>query len=160
MKNKIAAAFLILITTTVIAHAQEGLGIGIIIGEPTGISLKKWLDGSHAFDAAAAWSFSENESFQLHADYLFHDFSLLSSGDMSGKLPVYFGVGGRIKMKKEGKGRNEKDVLFGVRVPFGISYLFANTPVDLFAEIVPVLDVVPDTKFDLNAAIGVRYYFR
>ena len=134
------------------ARGETGLGIGVIIGEPTGISIKKWIGETRAVDAAAAWSFSKNESFQLHADYLIHNFSLLKLEDLEGRLPVYYGVGCRIKL--------DEDALIGIRVPFGISYLFADAPVDLFIEIVPILDVAPDTDLDINAAIGVRYYFR
>jgi len=145
-----------------LAYAQDGIGVGVIVGEPTGISLKKWLNDKHAVDAAAAWSFSENDSFQFHADYLIHNFTLLKSDDIVGKLPVYFGLGGRLKLKEEnnGKGRNDDGALFGVRIPFGISYLFTDLPVDIFMEIVPILDVAPDTEFEINAGIGVRFYFR
>jgi len=31
--------------------------------------------------------------------------------------------------------------------------------VDIFFEIVPLLDLVPETDFGPNSAIGVRYYF-
>jgi len=144
------------------ARSDNGLGVGLIVGEPTGISVKKWIGETRAVDAAAAWSFSGNESFQFHADYLFHNFSLLQPKDFKGRLPVYFGVGCRIKLKdtNEEKGRNDEDTLLGIRIPLGISYLFADAPVDLFVEVVPILDVAPDTDLDINAAIGVRFYFQ
>ncbi|MFA6472384.1 MAG: hypothetical protein WCU00_10125 [Candidatus Latescibacterota bacterium] len=134
------------------ASAQSGLGIGVILGEPTGISAKKWVGSTRAFDAAAAWSFSHNTSFQIHADYLFHNFSILKPEGFSGRLPVYFGLGVRVKL--------DTDALVGIRIPFGITYLFADSPIDLFFEVVPVLDVLPDTEIDLNAAVGVRLYFK
>jgi hypothetical protein len=152
----------IIVTTATYTQAKEGLGVGIILGEPTGLTLKKWIDDRYAIDAAAAWSFSENDSFQLHADYLAHNFSFLKPVNIKkGRLPVYFGIGGRVKLKKENesKGRNDDDTLVGIRVPLGISYLFSDAPVDIFGEIVPLLDIVPDTEFDLNAAIGARFYF-
>lgn len=144
------------------ARADDGFGLGIIVGEPTGISVKKWLGRDRAIDAAAAWSFSENDSFQFHADYLVHNFGLLHTGSVGGRLPLYFGIGGRIKLEghDNDKGRNSHDALLGARIPLGISYLFAKAPVDLFLEIVPVLDIVPNTDFDINAAIGARFYFR
>lgn len=144
------------------AWAEDGIGVGVILGEPTGISVKKWIGKDRAIDAAAAWSFSENDSFQFHADYLVHNFGLLNTGSVGGRLPAYFGVGGRLKLQNgdNDKGRNNHNALLGVRVPFGISYLFSKAPVDIFAEIVPVLDVAPDTHFGLNGAIGARYYFR
>ena len=144
------------------AWAEDGLGIGVIAGEPTGISIKKWLSQDTAIDAAAAWSFTENDSFQFHADYLIHNFGVLKTEVAGGRLPVYFGIGGRIKLKNHGTNnrRNDNDALLGVRIPLGISYLFAKAPVDIFAEIVPVLDLTPATNFTLNGAIGARFYFR
>lgn len=143
------------------AYAVDGLGLGIIVGEPTGVSIKHWVSDRRAIDAAAAWSFSENDSVQLHADYLIHDFSLLRPEGLSGRMPVYAGLGLRLKLKDndDGPGRNVDDDLVGVRVPIGISYLFHESDVDIFAELVPVLDVAPDSDFDINAAIGARLYF-
>ena len=43
-------------------------GAGIIVGEPTGLSFKHWMSRERAVDAAAAWSFSENDSFQSEFD--------------------------------------------------------------------------------------------
>ncbi len=143
--------------------AEDGLGLGLILGEPTGISLKKWIGPTRAIDAAVAWSFSENASFQFHADYLLHNFTLLKDAAGSGRMAVYYGIGGRVKLKdrnNRGRGRNHNEELLGVRVPFGLTYLFAHAPVDLFAEIVPILNLVPNTDFDLNGAIGARFYLR
>lgn len=141
--------------------AAEGLGLGVIVGEPTGVSIKNWVSERHAIDAAAAWSFSENDSIQLHADYLIHDFSLLRPEGLTGRMPVYVGLGARVKLKESDNtgGRNVDDDLVGVRIPVGVSYLFNDAAVELFAELVPILDVAPDSDFDINAAIGARLYF-
>ncbi|MBP2681688.1 MAG: hypothetical protein H6Q78_1551, partial [Candidatus Krumholzibacteriota bacterium] len=45
------------------------------------------------------------------------------------------------------------------RVPVGLTYIFDGAPLDIFFEIVPILDLIPDTEFDANAAIGIRFYF-
>ena len=42
----------------------------------------------------------------------------------------------------------------------GIEYLFAEKPMDLFFEVVPIIDVTPRTELNMNAAVGVRYFFR
>jgi hypothetical protein len=31
--------------------------------------------------------------------------------------------------------------------------------VDIFLEVVPILDLAPKTDFKINAAIGARYFF-
>ena len=145
--------------------AQErpgnGFGVGVMVGEPTGLSLKKWIRDDRALDAGIAWSFSGSDSLHLHADYLVHRFDLLSGPAAKGRMPLYFGLGARVKLHGDdnGKGRDDGDARVGVRAPLGITYLFDDAPFDLFVEVVPVLDLVPDTDVDLNAAIGARFYF-
>lgn len=156
MKCRIAIMVLLFAVVSANAREQDTFGLGVIVGEPTGLSLKYWLDKEHAIDGAAAWSFAENDSFQLHADYLIHDYELLNSDD----LPFYYGLGARLKFKDdEGSGRNRNEAIFGIRAPLGITYLFEDAPLDLFFELVPILDLSPDVELDINAAIGLRFYF-
>ncbi len=163
MKTKYALmALSLMVVQAAVALPKDGLGVGIMAGEPTGVSLKKWIDNDSAVDAGIAWSFSENDSFHFHVDYLVHKFDLIEPGEGKGALPFYFGLGGRVKLKDDDegrRGRNEEEAMVGIRVPVGLSYLFAKHPVDLFIEVVPVLDVAPDTDLDVNAALGVRFYF-
>jgi len=142
------------------ARAQDDFGIGVILAEPTGLSAKLWLNETEAIDAAAAWSFSDYRSFQFHADYLLHRFDLFRNVDTTvGRPALYFGVGGRLKLGDDnGRGDDEEDRL-GIRVPVGMTYVFAQAPFDVFGEVVPVLDIAPDTEVDLNAAVGGRFYF-
>jgi len=88
----------------------------------------------------------------IHGDYLFHSFDAIKVE--KGRLPIYYGIGGRIKFS-EGK----KDDIVGIRIPVGLAYLFATAPVDIFIELVPTLDLVPDTDFDLNGGVGARFFF-
>jgi hypothetical protein len=158
MKIRLVGMIVLALVSAVDAQ-QEGVGLGVIVGEPTGFSLKKWLNDRDAIDAAAAWSFSENDSFQLHADYLRHKHELLKAPTLPGELLVYFGAGARIIFKESnGRGEDDDDTFVGIRIPLGITYLFVETPVDIFAEIVPILDIAPETDLDINAAIGIRYY--
>jgi hypothetical protein len=128
---------------------DRGFGIGLIAGEPTGLSVKKWTGSTVAIDAAIAWSFIDEQAFHLHADILMHRFGLINTG--RGKMPVYIGLGARLKLANT--------TVLGARVPVGIDYMFANGPFDLFFEGVPVLNLVPATVFDVNAAIGFRVFF-
>ena len=155
MKKLILIALFIL-GATINSFAQDrGFGIGIMMGEPSGLSGKYWLSKQNAIDGGLGWSFTENGSVHLHMDYLYHNYDLLKGTE--GKAPLYFGIGGRFKFKN-----NEKsaDNSIGVRVPVGLAYQFSEVPFDVFAEIVPLLDLSPDTRFTFNGAIGVRYYFK
>jgi hypothetical protein len=149
------------------APPPRGTGVGIIVGEPTGISLKHWLSPDRALDLAAAWSFSDNEAFQLHTDYLFHYDKLLDQIKVPGSLPVYLGIGGRVKWQdsaNDGKGKGsaeeDGDTRVGIRIPLGVTYLFPKAPFDLFAELAPILDVAPESEMDVSVALGARFYFR
>ena len=146
---------LILLTVTAAmlcssAPAQEnGFGLGVIAGEPTGLSFKKWVERNIALDGAVAWSLGRDDALHLHVDYLAHNFGLFQVEE--GKLPIYYGLGCRIK--------SGDDDRFGARIPLGMNYLFENTPLDIFLEIVPVLDLAPNTELNMNGAIGIRYFF-
>jgi hypothetical protein len=149
-KIKILAMIFILLNMPTIKAQSSGIGLGVIVGEPTGVSFKYWTGSTTAFDAALAWSFVDEGAFHIHGDYLFHNMRLITIPD--GLLPFYYGIGARIK--------TAHDTKLGVRVPFGLAYLFHNAPVDIFLEIVPILDLTPKTDFGINAALGARYFFK
>jgi hypothetical protein len=133
-------------------HEAGSLGAGVLLGEPMGVSVKYWLSDKTAIDGGAGWSFAAPDGFQLHGDFLFHKFDLFHVGE--GELPLYFGVGGRVKFVENGDNRA------GIRGPVGISYLFPNWRWELFAEVAPTLDLAPFTRLEWNGGIGLRYYFR
>ncbi|MBU4486569.1 MAG: hypothetical protein KKD38_06535, partial [Candidatus Delongbacteria bacterium] len=73
--------------------------LGLIIGEPTGISYRNWVGPSNAFGFAVGWSFKDNkagdnDNFDIHGAYLFHKKSDIRIEGY--RLPFYFGPGGRI----------------------------------------------------------------
>ena len=152
MKRIIFFVFTVIILLADLSYTQDkGFGLGVILGEPTGVSAKNWITNTTAIDAAVAWSFVDQGALHIHADYLFHDFKLIRL-DVKGKWPVYYGIGARLKF-------GDNDTQLAVRIPVGIDYLFGDAPVDIFLEVVPMLELIPITKFQFNAAIGARYYF-
>jgi len=130
---------------------RHPFGAGVLAGEPTGLSLKYWLSDRFALDGGAGYSFEGGDSFQLHSDVLMHKFDLFQME--RGELPLYFGVGGRLKFPEHG------DNVAGVRFPVGVAYLFPDSPLELFAEVAPIIDVAPVSELRWNGGIGIRYYF-
>ncbi len=149
------------------ATAQDkGFGLGIIVGEPTGISMKGWIGGNKAIDGAIAWSLWHGSAFHIHGDLLFHKPELIKVG--KGRLPLYYGPGLRMRFWNEGrywrKGRwyyedRSSRMDLAIRFPVGLAYWFDGAPVDVFLEVVPTLDLTPSTWFEMDAAIGGRYWF-
>lgn len=133
------------------ADGDPSFEVGAIFGEPTGLSLKYWMNDTMALDGGVGWSFRDEDDLHLHSDVLWHNFDVFKVS--KGRLPLYYGVGARVKF------RDNRDDLVGIRFPIGISYLFEDAPVSLFLEVAPVLDVAPDTDGDFTAGIGVRFCF-
>lgn len=135
------------------AKAEEkSFGLGLIIGEPTGLSANYFLTPDNSIDLAFAWNVSGNNDTVLHADYLWYKHGFFQAG--KAQMPLYFGVGGRMVF------RDNNSDKFGVRVPVGLTYRFADPKfLELFGEVAPVLDLAPSMKLDLNVGIGVRFYF-
>ncbi len=148
MKKLILIAVVALFSAGVFAQGS-GLGLGIIFGEPTGLSAKMWTGEKTALDAAVAWSFVGEGWLHIHADFLMHNYDLLSVSQ--GALPVYYGLGAYVGLSS--------DLGLGLRVPVGLAYQFDGAPVDVFAEIVPGLGLLPSITFYIGGGIGVRYYF-
>jgi len=150
MKKLFGLLFILITLSQINMNAQQkDFGLGIILGEPTGVSGKLWTSSENAFDFAAAWSFQDDGHLLLQADYVWHIFRLIPVS--SGRLPFYVGIGGRVVFANK--------PTIGVRVPLGLDYMFSNAPVDIFLELVPILDLAPSTDFDFGAGIGARYWF-
>lgn len=138
---------------------KSGAGLGIILGEPTGLNGKFWLSNRTAFDAAIAWSSSRHEHshFLFQGDFVYHNFRVLKRAfEVSrGDLPLYYGVGARL-----GSGRYDHDDEFGIRFVAGMAYLFPTAPFDMFVEVAPIMNLIPETELDGSAAVGVRFWFK
>lgn len=145
---------------------DSGFGLGVMAGDPTGISGKVWIANDRAIDFGMAWGLWHGGYLHLHADHLFHQMDLIDVG--AGRMPLYFGPGLRMRTWSNGRywhrGRyHDHDgtrVGLGVRFPVGVAYLVDEFPVDIFLELAPTLNLVPATYLDLDASLGVRYYFR
>jgi hypothetical protein len=153
MRKIILLAALFVVLSAVSTKAQSKFGLGLIIGEPTGVSGKYFLDKKSAIDGAFAWSFVNYGALNIHGDYLYHFDNVFTP-----EVPVYVGIGGRVKFASSDANKSD-DTRFGLRVPVGLAWMPPKTPIDLFVEIIPIMDIAPSTEFTLAAAAGIRYYF-
>jgi hypothetical protein len=126
-------------------------GAGLVFGEPTGPTVKYWLNDTMAIDSTLGWSLRDDDNVYLNADILWHNFDLIHPS--SGRAAVYLGVGPSIEF------RDEEDTRVGVRAPLGVSYMIENQPLDVFVEIAPIVDFAPELRGDFNVGIGIRYWF-
>jgi hypothetical protein len=138
--------------TTSIGDMGGRFGAGVIVGEPIGASVKYFFNDAVAIDGALGWSLHDHTDIYMHSDVLWHNYDLIPVSQ--GRLPVYFGAGGLLRLRNSGE-----DDQFGIRVPVGVSYLFDNAPVDIFAEIGPALDLTPSLRGEITGGVGIRFWF-
>jgi hypothetical protein len=142
----------------------RGVGAGIIVGGPTGISAKFWTSGINALDIAIGWSdgtrwerfgdnvyYSDSQSYlHFNADYVWHDFDLIKTDQ---RLPLYYGVG------LDYESGNALPTAVGVRGVIGLDWMPYAVPLDVFVEMAPVLYVAPATVMGVDASLGARFFF-
>jgi len=142
------------------ARAQGRFGVGVIIGEPTGVAWKYKISEANAVDGAVG--FSNGDRFRFHVDYLWekHSFQeehlLLHYG-----AGIAFGTGPSQYLAVE-RGDTymlvQRDLGFAARGVAGLTYEIPHSPFDAFVEIAPLLIFSPASGLGIDAALGVRIY--
>ncbi|MEZ4403156.1 MAG: hypothetical protein R3B06_24240 [Kofleriaceae bacterium] len=150
------------------AAADDGvekgsLGLGLIIGEPTGIAGKLYLQDDQAIQAALGFTFVTG-GFHAHADYVFHPWILEEREAFT--LPAYVGPGVRVLQHRAGRGADD-DFRIGARAVAGLLFDFKEIPLDVFVEVAGIVEVrfgssdpaINGLGLALNGGLGARYYF-
>lgn len=151
MKARLVLIIMFIVLASVSTYSQtRGFGLGIIVGEPTGVSAKYWLSGENALDFGLGYSFVNKGRFHFHMDYLFHHQNIFRAEE---NFALYYGPGFRLKTV-EGD-----DARLAFRFGVGLVWLPRSAPIDVFVEIAPLLDIIPSTDFNVNAGLGLRFYF-
>jgi hypothetical protein len=145
---------LLLLLLTAPSHAQEArtFGLGVILGDPTGVSAKGFLSADHAIDGAVGLGLIGGQDLIVQADFLW---LFQVQRWSSATLDLHLGVGPKLGIK----GKGDDEIRIGARAPFGLSVMFLEAPFDVFAEVAAGLWVVKDVKLDVDVAIGGRYWF-
>lgn len=134
------------------AHAQRApgdIGLGGQIGEPSGVTLKVYNPRSVSYDVLAAWDLDDFFFLNAHALYERH------LGDTP-NVHFFFGPGGFIGVNDRPRGE-EDDAVAGISGTFGLDFLIERF--EIYGQITPRLEVVPETEGDIGGGLGLRYYF-
>lgn len=127
-------------------NLDKKLGIGIAI--PASIAIKIWTSDINSLDIKVGWNLEDDKS-RICFDYLWHNFSFFSEAE---NLAFYYGLGGKLCS-------GEREDRLGLRITFGINYIFSEAPFDFFMEIAPTLQLAPSTDLEIDPAVGLRYFF-
>src|SRR5579884_3799193 len=132
---------------------KGAFGLGLILGEPSGVCAKLYLANDRAIDAAVGATFI-NSGVQLSADYLFHPV-ILQDRD-SFVMPLYLGPGLRFIDYTGSTGY----FATGLRGVVGLAFDFKSVPIDAFFEAALVVETgfskAHELDAALNASVGAR----
>ena len=149
------------------------LGLGFMLGDPTGITGKYWVSPTNAIDFGIGFTtyglgygqecFTDNNGnvhcngyydTSINVDYLWQS-KLVRNPTI--QLDFYVGVGGRIFFLGD---RNFKyGVDLAARAPIGLALMFTNPSfLELYFEVTPSIYLLP-LGFAPEGGIGARIYF-
>jgi hypothetical protein len=147
-------------------ETSRPFGLGVIVGEPFGVTGKYWIDRRSAIDSNFAFSFSNY--FLLYADYLYHFPGAFGrSSTFVSQLNPYIGAGLEYFIQTQDTGRQDRTYFrsdqgsagLGVRIPLGIEWRPGSPPLGVFVELTPGVGVIPATFAFVQGGVGIRFYF-
>lgn len=160
MINTVVFLLIIFCSANIYAQGPEGkdFGFGIILGDPTGGTLKLYTSN----DNALVFNFGPSYfgSLRLGVDYLWH-FNAFESQIAE----LYAGAGGVLGLG-DGKGlyykdkfiREERNAGFGARGIFGLNIIPGDVPLEFFFEFGVLLALAPDVGSAVDVGAGMRFY--
>lgn len=156
------AALLIPASAWAQTAAPGPFGLGIIIGAPTGLSLKARLTETASIDGAIGLGIGAD--LHIHGDYIFEGLPvILTDADSGLTLDWFVGVGGRMLLNDDDNNsndRNDDELELGPRAPIGLQlYMSSVRNMELFAEVAIGLDLVDERDITVDGGIGFRWFF-
>lgn len=145
------------------SHAQsKDWGLGVILANPTGFSVKHRFDSKHSLDGALGYGWGDYLS--VHSTYLWEFNRGLKIDRVA--LGYYFGVGGALYSIHNHsynppwhRDRRYDELGLALRGSAGLNYYFQKPSIEVFAELAMNFFFVPATGIDLGLAIGGRFFF-
>ena len=87
MKGKLIILFLLIfIATNALALERNKFGLGVMAGDPTGLTAKYMIDSKTGSDATIGWKTSGDNEFYISSDYLSHLYDLVKIPEGINKL--------------------------------------------------------------------------
>ncbi len=163
MKRSFFVIMLLVVLAGSNIHAQsplgKKLGFGVVLGEPTGLTVKIMTVTNNAFVADLGNSYFGSP--RLNVDYLWF-FDAFNSNQFT----LYAGPGASLGFG-EGNGfwyKNKEGYYYrqgtglGVRGVIGVNFVPQRSQFEIFGELGTLIGLSPSFGSSFDAAVGVRFY--
>lgn len=161
IKYILTALVLLAFVTQINAQSKGRTGFGIVLGEPTGGTLKHFTTRSEAMNFTLGNSYFG--SVRAGFDYLWHFDAFRSdvvNMHIGPGVALGFGDGNGVFWDDDDGfyKRDDDGVGIAVRAVAGVNIYPRNTPLEIFFELAPFIGLSPDTGGALDVAVGLRVY--
>lgn len=166
MKKPCLILFVCVLSYFSVSFAQSpqgrNFGFGIMVGDPTGLTIKYWTQRTNAIVIDVGGSYFGSPRIGL--DYLWHFDAFRSN-----VAKLYAGFGGALGIG-EGKGlyydndegrfyfRSDNGLGLGARGVFGINFVPQSTPLEIFLEVGLLVGLSPSFGSAFDSGLGLRFY--
>jgi hypothetical protein len=143
--------------------SRPALSVGLLVGGPIGATAEVGISERFAVHVDAGASTLARVRYIGAVDVVYALWDVFGPIADVGFMMPWFGLGaryavGRTPLHSDVPLHNTGDH-FGIRVPFGISYVTRGVPVEVFVEIAPALGFIPNPLAALDGGLGVRVGF-
>jgi hypothetical protein len=133
--------------------ARADFGIGLFLGEPTGLDLKIGLSNRSDLDIVLGVnSYREGRANYGHLTYLVTP--IVAAGS-SVVVPIRFGIGAALY-------GSSNNIDLAIRAPFELAIRMRRTPLEFYGELALALILFDDNdnlRIDLQGGLGFRLFF-
>ena len=134
--------------------ARADFGLGLFLGEPTGLDLKIGLSNRSGLDIVLGFdTYRDGRGGYGHLTYLVTPF--VGHGD-SVLIPLRLGIGGALYGPSN-------DIAFAVRAPLELALRMRSTPLEFYGEIALAFILFgpgnDSLQLDLQGGVGFRIFF-
>lgn len=133
------------------------LTLGLELGESSGVSISYPLLADHEVGGFVGYS-PYFQALAVRADYTYRFLDWVPLPGYGVNLTFFSGAGARLGLF-EPRPVFSREIPFslGARIPLGVAASVPPTPAELAVVVSPGLDVVPDVRFRLEAALALRF---
>ena len=153
---------LLLLSTGLYAQRANQWGFGIQLGDPTGLTVKKFMGSNNALNFNIGNSYFGE--LRIGADYLWHFDAFRSD-----VVKMHAGFGGVLGFGDGNSAfyddgpdnfyrRGDDDAGIAVRGIVGIDIYPRTSPFEIFLEFGPLIGLAPETGSAVDVAVGFRFY--
>lgn len=138
---------LLTLTTAQAQRSPGQVGIGLQVGQPSGLSLAVYKPNSIGLDVLAAWDLDNFFYLNPHGVFTSH----LGNSE---RFHLFYGPGAYIGLYDEGAGGDQARL--GISATGGLSVIFGA--LELYGRITPRLQLFDQTNARIGGGLGIRVY--